>query len=445
MTSIKNMELRDIAKLHRERGGNYTWGEIVDLLSLEIPSEALRKRVQRYEKAAALRSGNKLYGTDEQIKLVSKPYFNVGFNKDYELTFDADNEIFGDNFDYGEEDDFSNGNDADDFTEEYQDSNTSEEYITPEVYALRKQVADLTRMLSKSKTDLSTEELMYDPYPPHLDDTPIWTDWKQQISNQKEIITLMFWSDMHIPDHNRGAIALALNLLKLSQPDILIHGGDMFDFDALSTFAHSRRRRFRDAIMEVSGIWQNVTDHVHRLSPKTRQVAFRGNHDSRIDRWNDMAASPFADTTEENFVEMIRNNGKVWWLGQLQETHMDTLFVQHGKKVGENAAKAAAKDQGWGTSLIQGHNHRPAMYISRLNDQRDMSNYRVIMSASAGALCNIPAHYQMDTRQTAWLHSIVMAHINVIEGTVNLQNIIFHKNSKTGKLWTAFGNDIVTE
>lgn len=437
---MSDLDLKAIAKLHTARGGEYSWIEIVKKFNLDIPPEALRKRVQRFEKAAVRRLNDDTYGADNsdwkhaaKVKTANTrdwDYIN-GDDVDVEYDVDAD-DVEGDPEDFNHE----YMVEADDLTDDYTD---------PKMYAMQKEIETLRKMLANAGLDRNQDELMYDPYPPHLDDTEKWEKWQYDFPKKKDVITVMFWSDIHIPDHSSSALALSEKLLGILQPDVLIHGGDMFDFDALSTFAKSRRRRFRDAIDEVSDVWRNITYRVNKISPKTLQIAFRGNHDSRIERWNDMAANPFADTTEEAFVQMVRSDGRVLWLGQYQETHVDTLFVQHGKKVGENAAKAAVKDQGWGTSLVQGHNHRPALFVHRVNSKRNPANYQVVMGASAGALCNIPPHYQMDTKQTSWLHGIVTGHVNIPEETSNLQNVIFHKNAKTGKLWTSFGEHVVSE
>lgn len=373
------IDIEYLRSLHVERGGKMTWGDIVISENLGIPAEALRKRVQRYEKSHLA------------------PVADV------------------------------------DSTE-----------INGDVQEMQQRIIQLERLLNEAGLRRSQDELLYEPYPSHLDDTDKWISWQKNLLSKKKVVTIMVWSDIHMPDHSVTAVSLAKNLLKEAKPDVLVYGGDMFDFDSLSTFAKSRRRRQKDAVVEVNDMWHSLVTEVSHSSPRTKQIAFRGNHDTRVDRYNDMAANPFADTTEEAFVEMVRSNGRVWWLGEYQETHVGCLFIQHGKRVGENAAKGAAKDQGWATSVVQGHNHRPGVFIHRVNNPRDLSSYRVVTSVSSGALCNIPPHYQMDTKQSSWLNGIVVAHVDAVEDTVNIQNLVFHRKNETGQMWTAYGDIIVT-
>lgn len=380
-----NLEL--LRKLHIERGGNMTWGEIVQSQGLAIPAESLRKRVQRYEHSS-----------------------HAPLVEDVEILYQ---------------------------TGEFPTDTTS-------VQDMQQRIAQLEKILVNAGLHRDQDDLLYEPYPPNLNDTDKWLNWQRTVLKKKPFVSVMIWSDIHMPDHSSTAISLAKNLLSVAKPDVLVYAGDMFDFDSLSTFAKSRRRRYKDAVVEVNGMWNSLTGDIARISPTTKQIAFRGNHDTRVDRYNDMAANPFADTTEEAFVEMVRSGGRVWWLGEYQETHVGCLFIQHGKRVGENAAKGAAKDQGWATSVVQGHNHRPGVYIHRVNDPRDLANYRVITSVSSGALCNIPPHYQMDTKQSTWLNGIVMAHVDSRDDTVNIQNLVFHRKSDTGKMWVAYGDSIVT-
>lgn len=412
MTKINEATLETLRKQHIERGGQLTWDEISNAFSLNIGGEALRKRVMRYERRTF---GRTMTGIKQDIPrelptehILKQRQIN---NIDVEETFKQDRQT-KDNM---------------------------------EVFALRSRVAQLERTLEHYTDKVDNKELLYDPYPEHLDDTDAWISWQDDLAEKKEIATVMVWSDIHFPDHSQSALGLAKQFLSVVKPDALVFAGDMFDFDALSTFAKSRRRFYRDAILEVTDMWQDLVYDVLEICPNIKMAAFRGNHDTRIDRWNDMSANPFADSTEETFVSMVRCDNHVWWLGQAQETHFGPLFIQHGKRVGENAAKSMCKDSGWNKASLQGHNHRPGTYIHRSNDVRTLDDYRVVMSVSQGCLCNIPPHYQLDTKQSTWLHGICVAHVRMDGEDVNLNNIVFHRNSDTEKLWGVFGNEIIEE
>lgn len=371
---------------HHNYGGELTYQQIVDKYNLPFSSEALRKKVKR--------------GT---------------------IIPDFDNSDF-DNEDTGYGVSIAGYN---------------------ELNSLRREIQRLKTAL-QSGNEPDEEELMYTAYPPHLDDTPKWEDWKMAFNTRKRMMKVCFFFDIHVPDHSHSALDLAYQITDYVQPDVVLYGGDMFDFDSLSTFAKSRFRRRTDAMKEIKGSWHNIVSNVSKVAPHARQIAMRGNHDTRLERWNAMISNPFAETIEEDFVTTVRSNNQVWWLGQLQETNIIGLFAQHGKRVGESAAKNALKDMGWSVSVIQGHNHRPATYIHRAAQPTSIKNYKVIYSVSSGALCNIPPHYQIDTDQSTWLNGMAIAHVDTVDQTVNIQNVVFNMDDN-GRLWAAFGDNIFRE
>lgn len=392
--------LEELRLMHVERGGSYTWAEIVQQKRLPLPPDALRKRIRRYELRRLI--NDNWHATGHVGVPVAVPQKSVG--ADVRVIVDRLRSAFDD----------------------------------------QEIEIDLDDLLAQAGIQLDVEEegAMYTPYPTQLDDTGKWLLWQEQLAQKQSRATVMVWSDIHFPDQDENALDMALAMLKVVKPDALVHAGDMFDFDALSTFAKSRRRNHRDALQEVENSWHNLIDRVSKASPKTKQIAFRGNHDSRLDRWSDGVANPFADSTEAQFVQMVRSRNRVWWLGQLQETFFGDLLIQHGKRVGENAAKNACRDQGWATPVSQGHNHRPGVYIHRVNDARDNRNYKVIMSSSSGCLCNIPPSYQLDTNQATWLHGINVAHVDFDNKDVHVSNVVFHR-LLDGTMWTMWGNERV--
>lgn len=405
---LPDEQIEYLRLLHIERGGQMTWHQIVMSNNLtDMTAEALRKKVQRYERRIEDSMG---FGKPVKAPLIIEQRGGGRFKPvvpQVQLPYEKPH------------------------FENY--------YVDPQQAALKKKLELYEQLLKQNGVEVDEEELMYEPYPEHLDDTLEWESWQIEAGIQNEVITAMVWYDIHMPDHSAEALSLAKKILEAVQPHVLVYGGDIFDFDALSTFAKSRRRHYKDAIGEVNADWHRLNDDVDRLSPHTKRVAFKGNHDARIDRWNDMAMSPFADTTEESFVNMVRSNNRVLWLGEAQETHLGAWYIQHGKRAGDTAAKTALKDIGWATPHSQGHNHMPGMYVHRVNDGRNIGNYRVIQSASSGALCNIPPHYVRDTKMATWIHGCLVGHVNMKTDEVNLQNIIFHRRPD-GTLWTVFGN-----
>lgn len=410
-STLSDEMLEQLRLLNRERGGTLNWTQIVKRHGLMLTGDALRKRVCRYEK--------------RQYGMICPPDSSSGSRTSAMHLPASDSLVFGTDYDSS---------------------------ITPEkYYRLQMENLHLKRVLQDRGDAVDSDELMYDPYPAHLDDTRQWNDWLRSFSARTEVATVMVLSDIHLPDESEAALELAFKIVGEIKPDILLYNGDIFDFDALSTFASKRYRRTKDAIKEVEERWHRIVDRVLESSPETVMVAYRGNHDDRVDRWNTMANNPFADSTEELFVNMVRSGGRVFWLGPNQETNIGAWYVQHGRRVGENAAKNALKDLGWTAAQTQGHAHTVSTWVHRANKAN--GDYQVVMSACSGALCNIPPHYIQDTKMSRWLHGLVVGHVffgnenpdfeNLIFTNVNLQNLVFHRRND-GILWTVFGNKVLT-
>lgn len=283
---------------------------------------------------------------------------------------------------------------------------------------------------------------MYVPYPAHLDDTSKWEKRQSKFFEINPVARVMIMTDMHLPDTDWSAVDTAINIAVKFQPHFILFTGDQFDLDAVSRWAKSRFRVSRDVFKEVASQWHMLHDKITKKLPKLiDRVAFRGNHEQRVDAWNALTGSPFADSTEEVFVNMIRSSNRVLWLGKKQETHVGEWFIQHGKRAGENAAKSALlTDLGGATPHAQGHNHRSQTFHKRIN--RADGSYKVITSVSVGALCNVPAHYIEDTDMSTWTQGCAVGHVFRDTGDVAIQNVVFNKTGDN--VWASFGADIIS-
>ena len=209
---------------------------------------------------------------------------------------------------------------------------------------------------------------LYRPYPAG-DDTPLWDEWKQKRVNQMAVTVLCLF-DFHIPDHSEDALRLLYNLAFVVQPEVIVFGGDMFDFDLLSSFDTPVNRERGDAYQEIRGPWTEIIDHLRMQCRTAKFVAFGGNHERRrMKFWASVGrlGAPFYVSNELQFVEIVRSRERVWWLAEVEETSIGELIIQHGERYGENAAKSTLKQLGWGVSIVQGHSHRPSHYVQRVN------------------------------------------------------------------------------
>lgn len=408
-TDIPDSVLERAMTLHTSYGGILTWSEICDELALPIHAESLRKRVQRYKR------------NRRDIFLLTRQESRTNGNGS------ASGDVI------------YNNNDFEGLLRELLEKSDILEQISEDDTDPVHQLARI--MLGvMNKRDSTTKEGMYVGYPEYLDDTEKWLEWQFELAKRVEFIRVASLYDIHIPDDSRQAMNLTYSMLRDFEPHIVIYGGDIYDLDVISRFVTHRRRRTRDVIKECEGRWLEITDTIDHITPDgTRQVAFKGNHDNRFNIWNN--ENPLPEVTEERFVEMVRANGKVWWLGDKQETYVRDYLLEHGKRTGENSAKNSLKDNGWAVPKSQGHGHRPNTYIHRINKAQNLINYRVVMSVASGTLCNVPPHYQMDSDQSTWINGIVLGHVAAQEFGVYLQNMIY-QYLDDGSMWTVLGKDV---
>lgn len=272
---------------------------------------------------------------------------------------------------------------------------------------------------------------LYKPYSDDLNDTAKWNDWKVRRAN-KIPVTVMCWYDLHIPDHDRNAIKLAIDLAYVVQPEVIVFGGDVFDFDLLSKFPTSPLRIPSDPLKEISEPWRLLLHTLTKQHPKVKIVLFDGNHEAR----RAMFQSDFYDTIEEKYVDIVRYEGRVWFLPQTRETTIGYLFIKHGERYGQYAAKNTLEDLGGAVPIVQGHCHRSQTWIKRITTP---DGYRIVQAMASGALCSIPPRYEENkTAASKWTHGVVVAHVNLDNRDVYLQNIPFHRR-ENGALWCMYG------
>lgn len=263
------------------------------------------------------------------------------------------------------------------------------------------------------------------PYPQELTDWSQWQEIVARFQSLKRPICIVPWPDPHYPDQNDPAVNLELKVIEAVQPDLVPFTGDVFDFDLISRFDPPVHRVMpQDLLCEARPLWQWSLDSVEAVAKGAEKIVLPGNHD---DRRKNAAQRAIWYTIEQAFVNLIRQDGRALWLGQKQEVQLDTMLLQHGRRVGENAAKNSWKDLGFGLSHVQGHNHRLAWSLMRQSERGwDMKNYRLITAASTGCLCNIPPAYQENSDIANWVQGTAIIHVYPDAGIANVTPIPFH-------------------
>jgi predicted phosphodiesterase len=281
--------------------------------------------------------------------------------------------------------------------------------------AIAQAIQTINEFLSE-KTEQKTQTKMYDPYPAGLHDLESFEEWKRSRVDDDTVI--VFASDVHIPDHDKTAVSLAVEIMKAIQPNLICWGGDIFDLSQLSRFQEHPLRRKQDAFQEIREIWDGLIDRVCAVAPQAKQVFLEGNHEARR---NKLPEINLYHSIENVFAELVRTGDRVWWLADTTRIWIGNLLLQHGKKTGLYTARKMLDDEGYATNVIQGHSHRPGLWFHRLT--KAQQGVGMVTGLVSGCLCNIPPHYPGSNSQK-WLHGVAVAHVR--GNLVNVQMIPFH-------------------
>lgn len=200
------------------------------------------------------------------------------------------------------------------------------------------------------------------------------------------------------PTHDEAAISIALEIIKVAQPELVVMVGDNLDFPEFSTkFRLSPAFAFttQASIDRATLLCAQVRD----AAPDARIVWLAGNHEERlprllldnakaaygIRRGNDpesfpVMSVPYLCRMDEYGVEFVAGYpaSHVWITDRLQ--------VIHGDKVAANGSTAHKYLSSSKTSVVYGHIHRRE-WAERTRDDHD--GPRTILAASPGCLCRV--------------------------------------------------------
>lgn len=255
------------------------------------------------------------------------------------------------------------------------------------------------------------------------DDSEAWAAALDKLKAMNRLARVLVLSDIHFPEHDPTALALAAELALWLDPDVIALNGDVMEFATLSDYALHYRAKRDDALKAVREPYSAFIRRLAGNCPHATLLHYEGNHDDRMGRY--LAKHPeLQDTLIDDYRALIRQGGRVLTLGDMQEVEIGDLLIQHGTRAGKNAASAALEDLGGAHSQIQGHTHMPAKVVKRV---KHGASYRVVQSVVCGCLCRLtPGYVRHRTRHTKWLQGVVIAHVDPAGGLVNMQDVLFH-------------------
>lgn len=278
-----------------------------------------------------------------------------------------------------------------------------------------------------------------------MNDHAEYVDWMKWAKRRNYTVKVQVWPDVHYPDHNPQAMNLARQIALDFKPDFHHFNGDLLDLDLVSThWPRQANRRRVDAFHEVKPLWFEEVEWLRKHTPGARVITSSGNHgEDRVQAYINENAAVFQDTIWEAFIHLMRADNRAWWLGFRSEFQMGNLYIEHGERHGENAAKNSLKDLGWSMDRIGSHTHRPSNYTHVIHESDGIATTRrrVVESVITGCLCNIYPHYKQDKKKSGWINGCLLIHIDMANGIPHLQPRIF-KPTVDGALTTAFGDKV---
>lgn len=300
--------------------------------------------------------------------------------------------------------------------------------------------------LWRAKADREHGAIIYldkpdiEPEPPpvslnDLNDRARWRSALNALLTNKPIVRVMHLCDLHEPFSDPDVKEAALALVQLVQPDIIVRGSDEDDLPTISAWAEDGAEEpdigdFLDT-MQMSRNYN--TRRLKTIAPRALQVNIEGNHGyPRFIKWVNKKARQAKDTLLRRYIENVRCNGSVFFIGFKQSVRIHENFVvMHGRKWGNTAAKQTLELRANAVSITAGHSHKPQAY-STVGKQ-------AVTCYISGCLCQIPAHHNADEddEYCNWQHSTVVTTLDTETGEVDMKDVRFHKSDS--RVWFEWG------
>ena len=256
-----------------------------------------------------------------------------------------------------------------------------------QLVTLKRRLREYRANLHDSSYNPPTKHITPLPKPNPANDTEQFNAWLNGLKS--DYVSVMHFADIHFPYQHDEALDLAVQLVGYRQPHICVLGSDEFDFMRQGTWDIDPRQKSSelDDIDLIRLDHQRLVDRLIAQSPCTQFVWIFGNHDYRLYRHILKNSPNVANTVMREFVDVIRYQGRVWFMGETDQVKIHNLIVGHGSKSGQNPAKAHLDMTGGQVNYMAGHVHRHS-YWQKVGYQY------TVQSVTSGCLCQLQPHYK---------------------------------------------------
>lgn len=228
----------------------------------------------------------------------------------------------------------------------------------------RKYVHENDALQAITKERRAKPEVILAPHIPSLN----LTIPKAAPRKARKTITALEWGDSHFPFHDPEVLAIVQAIAEDTQPDFLVHKGDLLDCRLLSRFDKdpARKENQQDEIDQARAHLATM----RLASPNSRFILLEGNHEDRLRRtlWN--LEGPAAILASLRVVQKAMTWPVLLGLDELrvefvpynEQTSKSVLpkfITKHGSLVRKAAGATASAEQAkYNKSGSSGHTHR---------------------------------------------------------------------------------------
>lgn len=266
--------------------------------------------------------------------------------------------------------------------------------------------------------------LNFTPPPVNTYDLEQWQDTLADF-RRRQYITVSHMSDLHFGDHDEDAIEMHYALVEQKQPDVIVVGSDTADFSVISHFAPDPDdyESIQDVLDDFSQHWRPHIERLQKIAKNAVLVMILGNHELRIKTFVEENAPKFRKTIERAWIDAIRYQNRVLYIGHTQEVEIGHLLVKHGDVTSEHTSKALLDRVSYQMSVMAGHIHRETSYT------RQGRKY-MVKAITGGCAQNLNPKYILRkglTPPRPWVHGTAFATVDMGSTFVDFENIVYQR------------------
>lgn len=243
------------------------------------------------------------------------------------------------------------------------------------------------------------------------------------------MLTAVLYGDTHFPFQDEAALRVVAQVIRVAQPDVVVHMGDLLDTYHLSRFDHDPKR-----MHGLQGEVDLARAHLaafRLLAPDARYIYLEGNHEDRLRRalWS---MPPHAQA----LMALDAVQGVLTWpklLGledldiefyaygdQSKREFLPKFLVKHGNVVRKlSGYTARAELDKYNKSGASGHTHRLGQFF-----HRDSNGNHVWMET--GCTCLLNPEYAQDPD---WQQGCVVMTFEPTTGAFQAETVYIHDGS----------------